>query len=68
MVSSKSICSKQKTQCEASEEKEKKRKKETKSKLQEQATSDKMHQQKVLKKVEGNGGEDEKVCEQRKSK
>ena len=45
------------------EEKEKK----TEDKLQEQATSDQMHQQKVLKKVEGNGGEDEKVCEQRKS-
>ena len=43
MVSSKSICSKQKTQCEASEEKEKKGKKETESKLQEQATSDQMH-------------------------
>ena len=40
MVSSKSICSKQKTQCEAGEEKEKKGKKETESKLQEQATPD----------------------------
>ena len=61
-------CSKQKTKCEASEEKEKKSKKETESKLQEQATSDQMHQQKVLKKVESNGGEDEKGCQQWKSK
>ena len=42
--------------------------KKTEDKLQEQATSDQMHQQKVLKKVESNGGEDEKGCQQWKSK
>jgi len=53
-----------KAYCKASQKEKKKKEKETKYKLQKETTPDQMPQQKVLKEIEDDGGEDEEVCQQ----